>query len=162
MFKRKVFESFPAWINDAPVGDFFIEMYSLKLGVGLYIPNVMSVYRTFSAGSWMDRRRKTGGGASLIDFAQRMNTCLTRMQEEDFFKQLNFNVKKSAIHLELATGYLLNNDPDRFKEHIVKSHALSPASSLIQETFMMLRWFPAVARMLFKCKRQLNLFFKLA
>lgn len=161
MFKRKVLDVFPAWLDSAPVGDFFIEMYSLKLGVGIYIPNVMSVYRTFSTGSWMDQRRNAKG-SGLINYANKMNACFCRMQEDDFFKNLNFNIKKSAIHLELATGYLLNNDPDNFKEHIVKSHLLSPGSSLIQKVFMMLRWFPAMARLLFKCKRQLNLFFKLA
>lgn len=161
MIKRRVYDTFPDWLDSAPVGDFFIEMYSLSLGVGLYTPETMSVYRTVSVGSWMDRRRKAKGDA-LISFGQRMNKCLDLMQKENAFAKLNFNVKRSAIHLELATGYLLNNNPRHFKKHIIESYKLYPDSSLIQRVFLALRWFPMTARVLFKAKRKYNAFFHLA
>jgi glycosyltransferase involved in cell wall biosynthesis len=162
MFRRHVYDILPDWLDDAPVTDFLIEMYSMNLGVGLYTPEVMSVYRTISIGSWMDRRRKKANGDALLSFGRKMSKCLGRMQREDAFSKLNFNVKKSALHLELATGYLLNNNPGQFKKHIIESYKLRPDSSLIQRVFLALRWFPATARLLFRAKRRYNSFFHLA
>jgi len=153
--RRTTYDQMPAWYDLTPVGDFFLEMYSLKKGIGIYIPNVMSVYRTVSVGSWMDRRRRSRGD-ELINFGTRMLTCLELIEKEEPFNRLSFKVKKSAVHLELATGYLLKCDAARFRYHIAQSYALHPDSCRIQSVFMTLRSAPSLALYLFKAKRQLN------
>lgn len=153
MIRRRVYDIFPSWLDGASADDFFIEMYSLSLGAGLYTPEVMSAYRTPSVGSWTDRRRKAKGNV-FISSAQKMNNYLDLMQQEEIFAGLNFDAKKSAIHLDLATGYLLNNNFRGFKKHIVESHRLCPNACLLQRVFWLLRWFPIANRMLFEAKRR--------
>jgi len=50
--RKEVMEAMPAWVNQAPVGDFLIEVYSKTVGDIYYIPDVMSVYRAVAIGSW--------------------------------------------------------------------------------------------------------------
>lgn len=160
MIRRHVYDIFPSWLDGAPADDFFIEMYSLSLGAGVYIPEVMSAYRTPSAGSWTDRRRKAKGNV-FISSGQKMNDYLDRMQKEEIFANLNFDAKKSAIHLDLATGYLLNNNFRGFRKHIIESHRLCPNASLLQRVFWIFRWFPIANRMLFEAKRRFHPIFPL-
>src|SRR5690606_14632895 len=75
MFKRSAFEQYPAWLDGAPVGDFFLEMYALTTGRGRYMPDALSVYRTHAMGSWTTGVLN-GDGQELIDYATQMLECL--------------------------------------------------------------------------------------
>jgi len=156
MIRREVFDHYPSWLEQAPIGDFFLEMYSLTIGKGLYLPRVMSAYRSYSVGSWSDLRRD-GRGDHLIDYGRRMDQCLWQMQKEEAFQKLNFDVKRSAVHLDQAIGHLLNKEFASFRREIANSYALYPNFSLIQGVFQQLKWAPGMALLLFKAKRQLNL-----
>lgn len=55
VFKRNIINVLPSWFVEAPIGDYFIEIYSLKMGVGLYIDSPMCVYRTMANNSWSSK-----------------------------------------------------------------------------------------------------------
>jgi len=59
MFKRKVNEKLlqSSYIHLFPVLDYYIQVLSLTVGKGLYLPDVMSVYRIGVPGSWNQTNR---------------------------------------------------------------------------------------------------------
>lgn len=80
MFKRELYDILPEWFGRAPVGDFYMELYSQKLGGGLYLPNCMSVYRQNLPGSWSagfaaDRKKK-------LKFLRENLPCLAQVQND--------------------------------------------------------------------------------
>ena len=86
MFKRELYATLPDWFRQAPVGDFYLELYSQKLGSGLYLPNCMSVYRQNVPGSWSegfraDRQKK-------LTFLRETLRCLAKLYD-DFPDQRN-------------------------------------------------------------------------
>jgi glycosyltransferase involved in cell wall biosynthesis len=58
-FDRKVVDELPYWFKDAPIGDLFVELYSLKIGVGIYICDSFSIYRRSVVNSWSTRTSKS-------------------------------------------------------------------------------------------------------
>ncbi len=52
LFRRQVVDILPEWFVNAPVGDYYIEIYSLKLGRGAFFKEPMSVYRCMAENSW--------------------------------------------------------------------------------------------------------------
>ncbi len=152
---RSVIDVLPDWFVRAPVGDFFLEMYCMKLGYGLYVPDVMSAYRVISQNSWSDIMQK-GGGRRLINHATEMNRCIRCMESDDNFRAADFSVLKSATSLSIAIGYLLENDFERFEKSIVESQAISPGSTRTQRWLYMFRTVPSLAQFLYKSKKILD------
>ncbi|ELZ5940614.1 glycosyltransferase [Providencia stuartii] len=52
MFKRNVVKVLPTWFKNASIGDYYIEIYSMSIGIGLYIDKPMSVYQQMAINSW--------------------------------------------------------------------------------------------------------------
>ncbi|MEY0243897.1 glycosyltransferase [Morganella morganii] len=52
MLKRNVVKVLPTWFKNASVGDYYIEIYSMSIGIGLYIDKPMSVYQQMAINSW--------------------------------------------------------------------------------------------------------------
>lgn len=55
LIKREVFDNLPDWYYTAPVGDYFLQVLASANGGALYIPSVMSVYRTEAMGSFTQK-----------------------------------------------------------------------------------------------------------
>jgi glycosyltransferase involved in cell wall biosynthesis len=79
MLKRTLFERLPAWYYEkAPVGDYYLQIFGALSGGALYLPDVMSVYRSFTAGSWsatLYRKEKAG----IAAHAERTMVCLSEL-----------------------------------------------------------------------------------
>lgn len=61
-FKRQLIEVLPHWFDKASVGDILVELYSQKIGTGVYLPEYFSVYRINSVNSWSVSRTSTPEG----------------------------------------------------------------------------------------------------
>ena len=146
-------EFLPSWVADAPVGDFFIEMYAIAMGRGLYLPEPMSVYRTFSANSWTTSNNEKQS-SNLVRFSREMVDCLMCMQIDNKFSGLDFSRKLAASYFNVATGSLLMRDFISFKEAITKCRTNFPKLSLTQTVFFHLKHLPLLAYFLFKIKRR--------
>ena len=153
MFRRELHGCLPSWFADAPVGDFFIEMYAIAMGRGLYLPEPMSVYRTFSANSWTTSNNEKQS-SNLVRFSREMVDCLMSMQIDNKFSGLDFSRKLAASHFNVATGSLLIKDFISFKEAIIKCRTNFPKLSLTQTVFFHLKHLPLLAYFLFKIKRR--------
>lgn len=154
MIRKDIVDSFPSWLCNAPIGDFFIEMYSLKSGYGLYLPDVMCAYRVFSQGSWSDDMRKNNG-RKMIRFGYEMQKCIQLMETEKAFERLSFNLLKSSYLLNIAIGHLLLREFSVFSDMIKESYATHPLSSQTQKWLYRLRSMPSLALLLFNIKRYL-------
>ena len=152
MVIRDVFNILPQWFGSAPVGDLFIEMYSLKIGFGLYMPDVMCAYRVFSQNSWSDMMKRKGGH-KLINHAAEMNKCIRYMENESAFRGFDFNILKSTSLMDVAVGHLMEKDFDKFKESISESYAIYPDSSQTQKWLYRFKSLPGLALFLYNLKK---------
>ncbi|HGM9781660.1 TPA: glycosyltransferase [Proteus mirabilis] len=58
MFKRDIIKILPSWFKNASIGDYYIEIYALNIGLGLYIDKPMSVYQQMAINSWSTTTNK--------------------------------------------------------------------------------------------------------
>ncbi|PLC57433.1 glycosyltransferase [Photobacterium carnosum] len=51
--RKKIFDELPDWFyTDAPVGDYYIQLFAAKYNGVIYLPEVTTVYRRDTVGSW--------------------------------------------------------------------------------------------------------------
>ena len=153
MFRRELVECLPPWFGNAPVGDFFIEMYAITMGKGLYLPDAMSAYRTFSLNSWTTSNTEKQS-ANLVKFSSAMVNYLVSMRMDSRFIGLDFSRKLAASYFNVATGSLLIKDFQSFKEAIAKCRITFPGLSLTQILLYHLKDFSLLAYLLYKFKRR--------
>jgi glycosyltransferase involved in cell wall biosynthesis len=82
MMRREAIATMPDWFcSQAPVGDYFYQIYSARRGGGYYIADPMGVYRFNHAGSWSSRT--WGNAEKRLRFEEAFHKCLT-FAEPDF------------------------------------------------------------------------------
>ena len=75
------------------------------------------------------------------------------------FKGFDFNIWKSTSLLDIAVGYLLENDFNNFQEVISESYTLYPDSTKTQKWLYRLKAVPALALFLYKLKKILDRYY---
>jgi glycosyltransferase involved in cell wall biosynthesis len=144
MFQRDVFKRLPEYINEVPVGDFFLEMYGAQRGGALYIAKTMSVYRVSSVNSWTSNISENQN--ARIKHHKKMIFSLEKLKT-DFPGCLNsLGHKMASSHCLLARSYLINRDYDSFKQEIVKSVITQAGLSYRQMIMYKLRFTPRLLR----------------
>ncbi|HEM8266253.1 glycosyltransferase family 2 protein [Providencia vermicola] len=58
MVKKTIINTLPEWYHIAPVGDYFLQIYSSLPNGALYLPQCTACYRINSIGSWTAQRKK--------------------------------------------------------------------------------------------------------
>ena len=152
MFRRDIASLLPPWFKDAPVGDFFIEMYGVAAGKGAHINSALSAYRVFSDNSWSTQNNEKQFH-KLIQFSEKMNLCLEQMKDDLLFRNCDFSRKVAATNFNLAIGSLLAKDFPGFGRAITRCWTASPNHSPTQNVLYHLRLFPRLARVLYMLKR---------
>lgn len=151
MFRRELLECLPAWFGDAPVGDFFIEMYAIAMGRGLYLSDAMSAYRIYSINSWTFQHNQRNH-KKKIDFSEKMKSSFLQMQSERIFDGCDFSRKFAAADFNIAINSLLMKDFQYFCRAISVSRAGYPGLSLTQTVLYRLRGFPLISFCILKYK----------
>jgi glycosyltransferase involved in cell wall biosynthesis len=156
MMRRDLLTAFPPWFEDAPVGDFFLEAYAMTIGDGWWLPDVMSTYRVFSAGSWSQVLHQNTTRQRA--FAQQMLTCLDAMALDPAMIPLqpSYSLKRACLLTTLATACLLSKDYKAFKRAISDSVRDLPPWSITQAALYRLRHTPRLAARLYKAKLSLH------
>jgi glycosyltransferase involved in cell wall biosynthesis len=155
MFRRNVVDSLPVWFRDAPVGDFFMEMYGVACGKGAHINEPMSAYRMFSENSWT-RQNNEKQFHRMIAYSKKMIWCLEKMREESVFRNRDFSMKMAAYYFNVAIGSLHARDFPAFTSAICACHAAFPGQSATQDSLYRLRRFPRIARALYIIKQRIS------
>src|SRR5690606_37423710 len=96
-FRREVLSFLPEWVNSAPVGDFLIEVYSMKIGKGIKINERMCMRRFNTEGSWTRNILKNLDSRLKLRFKQL--EVLNLIQE-------SFQNVKADVFVVRRTGYL--------------------------------------------------------
>lgn len=79
LFVRKtIFDALPEWFNEAPVGDYYIQILSSVSGGAYYLDECMSSYRVLSEGSWTSKIRRNVD--STIAAYERHLFCLDKVK----------------------------------------------------------------------------------
>ena len=156
MFRRELIEFLPAWFGAAPVGDFYIEMYAIAMGRGLYLSDAMSAYRIHSFNSWTSQR-KQHNNRKKIDFSEKMKSSFVRMQSERIFDGLDFSRKFAAADFNIAINSLLMKDFRCFCQAISASRVTYPSLSMTQTVLYHLRAFPLISFCILKYKTSSHL-----
>ncbi|MDE1211678.1 glycosyltransferase [Vibrio aestuarianus] len=124
LIKRNVLTNLPLWYDDAPVGDYFFQIFGSLNGGALYINKTMCVYRKNSDGSWSQKMKKS---SNLLIWLQGINNSLEHLNRE-----LNYNYSseistmKGRNFLVVAINELRLNNFDSFRTNISASYKLSP------------------------------------
>ncbi|WP_434172096.1 Undecaprenyl-phosphate 4-deoxy-4-formamido-L-arabinose transferase [Providencia manganoxydans] len=98
MFKRNVVKVLPPWFKNASIGDYYIEIYSLTLGVGLYIDKPMCVYQQMAVNSW---------SASISNNLEKLIKSRSSIIEHDYLTKKDFPLLKSLIDDRICRTYYI-------------------------------------------------------
>ena len=105
--RRTVFENLPSWFEEAPVGDYYIQLLAAKYNGILYMPYTFSIYRRDSIGSWSkgmnDKKLKS-------DVMRRDKIAITLMCELPRKYMPVLKVKRVLYHKFLLRRSFYEND----------------------------------------------------
>ncbi|MCY1297216.1 hypothetical protein D9M70_466470 [compost metagenome] len=100
MMTKDAMVNLPGWLNDCPLGDYFIQVIGSGDGGALYVPELMSFYRMNAVGSWSTRRVTP---ESQHRFICQMHHALARLNHE---LKGNYEAEISIMLDKLRLGYL--------------------------------------------------------
>lgn len=153
VFRKDVVLAIPDFYYDAPVGDYFLQIFGSVNGGILYIDKVMSVYRQGVPGSWTSRKMDT---VKKEKFTQNMILILDKLDMYLNEKYQN-EIKeiKSYYVFKMSLSYLKNDMFTSFKKDIELSHAIS-RGNFIQFFIYSLRSFPKLIKLLLRIQNVLR------
>jgi glycosyltransferase involved in cell wall biosynthesis len=95
ILKKEVVLDFPNWFyKDAPVGDFFIQIFASIKGGSLYISIPMSIYRTSHTGSWSESIKDENKKILFVEKMQKVMKLLDKQLEYRYSKEIEKYIKK--------------------------------------------------------------------
>jgi hypothetical protein len=155
MIRREVMALLPSWFySQAPVGDFFIEMYGSRRGGALYLDSPMSIYRTMRDGSW--HVNTYGNDAAFRTYLNAMLESINLMQIDFSGLEMSFKWKRAWLYSFAATHYLRSDAYAQFQEFIEKAKAEHVVMSRKQELAYSLRRWPKLASVVFSVLRSVK------
>lgn len=153
MFRRHVFDEMPQWVNKAPAGDYYFQVFGAKRGGGIYMPDVMSVYRYAGVNSMttLARKRNLTEMEKFIAIDMTLiDKLLVHIGEEHSF---SLKRRKSAIYMEGSFSLLNRGDFNGFIKFIEYSWNIQRYISLLQILIYKLRKLSLLLMLLLRAKR---------
>ena len=152
VLRREVVESLPEFLNDAPAGDYYLQILGSVNGGALYLPRVMCAYRVESSGSW-SRTVKT------LEVRQsfRFKTMeVTRKMDEHLNFEFSpaFQRRYNRIYISIANDYMKEGHLKEFNECLDDLRKLPGDKSFSYYVVLALRRFPGILRFLAWCRRK--------
>ncbi|MCK7645411.1 glycosyltransferase [Shewanella sp. JNE10-2] len=114
MLNRNVFNRLPYWFNHVPVGDLFLQIIASINGGASYLPNVTTVYRLNSVGSWSSSQAKKLRSLSIKEEYATLNKYLTYMEllSDYGIEDKDISFQKAVILSNSAKKLLSSNVVD--------------------------------------------------
>lgn len=146
MIDRSIVENLPCWISNAPVLDYYLQVYSSSFSGAIYLPDSTCVYRTNSIGSWTSSRKSKPLAHILKEYDSHFNAVLNfnvlGLSEE----QITFILSEFA--LSAAYELFKYGFAAQGAMYIEKSKKLRPYGSIKQQIFYYFRRFPRLLKFL--------------
>jgi glycosyltransferase involved in cell wall biosynthesis len=126
MILKEVLSLFPDFFDEAPAGDYYIQILGSINGGALYIPEVMATYRVKAEGSWstsiMNRKIQTDFMYDTLLMIRRMDAYLGYTYTHAFQKRF------LTVGNYLCMDYLYDNEIEKFQ------HTVNLISEYVQTT----------------------------
>ncbi|MBE3869151.1 hypothetical protein HJ160_08860 [Vibrio parahaemolyticus] len=153
-FRRNVLDLLPWWFDVAPIGDLFLELYSMNNSFCVYVPKILSAYRTYSVGSWRDEVRN----GRLENKIKQYNEirCFLEKCKVDLESHLNFDYKMAEITYSQVILLLRSGKYVELKAVHLKGNWYKPLSLAKKMFLKFLLYFPKVCHFLYGLKVLIN------
>lgn len=158
LFEKTVIEDLPDWFNDAPVGDYFYQMFASLKGGAIYLPQVMSVYRVRTPGSWseqvqnLEKRKLHYSG---------VHKALDAMNSYTHFEYASlFQAIKASDFLNLARLAISLNRFSEARTLLLLSWESFSGYNLEQRLFYFFRQFDSLLKFCYRSRELLRLLIK--
>lgn len=109
MIRTVIFDKLPDWYNNAPVGDYYLQVLSSIKGGAIYLPLTSCVYRTNAIGSWSLRQKKQ----SVNDISEKIKKHIDTLNKLEFVGVNAIDaayIKASVIVSRLHHFYIVKHD----------------------------------------------------
>jgi glycosyltransferase involved in cell wall biosynthesis len=137
--------------HDAPVGDYFMQIFGSLHGGALFINRVMSIYRKGISESWSssmaDVRKREVFTHHMIKTLDELDVHLNKKYQDEI-KQV-----KSHYYFKMSLYYLRSDMFAKFKENIELSFSIDKLKSLFLVVYY-LRAFPRIAKFIVQLKNK--------
>lgn len=152
VFRKEVVSNLPSFFNDAPLGDYFLQVFGSLNGGSLYIDKVMSVYRRGVEGSWSHSMENID---KRIKFYNKLIKSLHKLEkflDEKYNKQYHVEMSKviSRNHYAFALRCFNLNMFEEFKKSMELSYKTYDLGSYTYLVYYRLRSFPFLIKLLRK------------
>ncbi|MEY1230452.1 glycosyltransferase [Proteus terrae] len=154
LVKKETFNTIPKWFINAPVGDYFLQMYSAKEKGAIYLPLITTLYRVNSIGSWSSSKNQRSI-EEIIEFQKRMNNSLNLMKIDGFnINDLNYAITNQET---ITTIQLIKNGHySQAKNNIINSWINNPNINKMQRKLYYLRNIFSILHKLYLIKKILK------
>jgi len=115
--KTSILKNLPIWLDEAPIGDIFLELYAAKSNGGIYLPEIMSCYRIESIGSWTDTMKQSLP-QKKIEYAEQMIVAIENTKKDFPHESSSFDKKINALYFIMATAFLELSNFKKFQMFI--------------------------------------------
>nr|WP_237666056.1 glycosyltransferase [Vibrio sp. V30_P3S12P165] len=144
MIRSVIFDKLPDWYNNAPVGDYYLQVLSSVKGGAIYLPLTSCVYRTNAVGSWSLRQKKLDA-YKLYKRVLLHIDCLDNLTGYNALKS-DINYIKSLILINVTPSLLLSKEFDIANKAIILSWKYNSFLNLKQTSLYFLSSCPSLTR----------------
>jgi glycosyltransferase involved in cell wall biosynthesis len=140
MLNRKIVQNLPVFLDDAPAGDYYIQILGAASGGGLYLDHIMCAYRLSSEGSWSQSIKQF---EKKQDFRIRTEQKLEIMQEYMPARlKKSFVAKRFDLLLLIAFDYLIHGEKNQYCDYIGRAKSLKTQKNFYYWVVVSLHWAP--------------------
>ena len=162
MIKKSVISEMPSFLDEAPAGDYYLQIFGSIAGGALYLPEVMATYRIEAHGSWS---QSIYDDNIKIKFIEETLTLIIKLDAYLQYRYTKaFQYKYMTAVLTLTTTYLHNGRYQDYKKSIDKASLYISEPSISFQIKYLLRHFPTIvliiSRIFIKFKHIRYMFFQ--
>ncbi|MBP2241865.1 glycosyltransferase involved in cell wall biosynthesis [Cytobacillus eiseniae] len=161
LFKKESMENLPGFYQDAPVGDYPLQMILASQGYAYYMDEEMSAYRVGVSGSWTNQLFSGENAAEKIANVKKGEILLLEQFDQYTNKKYTFEIKRT-IRMREFERLVLQNKRKQALDNEVFSEELSmveKAKVYIQLYFP--AFYPKVFMFIRKYQRIAKLYYRL-
>ena len=150
--RKEIVSNLPSFLNDAPVGDYFLQIFGSLNGGALYVDKVMSVYRQGVEGSWSHSMKNIDNRRKLYNDFNKTLYKLKNFLDEKYNKQYHLEMCKviSQNHYSFALRCINSNMFEEFKKSMELSYKTYNLGSFTYLVYYHLRSLPLLINLLRK------------
>ncbi|EKO3569132.1 glycosyltransferase [Vibrio metschnikovii] len=148
MIRSVIFDNLPDWYNNAPVGDYYLQVLSSIKGGAIYLPLISCVYRTNAIGSWTLRQKELDAYKLYEEVLLHID-CLDKLVSYDILKS-DVNYIKSLRLANVTPYLLLSKEFSIANKAMISSWEYNKVSNLKQISLYFLSSYPNLTKKLLR------------